>query len=248
MENILYFVLVLASPPSIFIIATAIGIILKNTYISAISLLILWTLSLPIVADGFWQKLENHTVRGTARYVPEVSNIVVLSGMTRIVQGESGHVRIWAEGSDRFWAGVELYKAGRAPVIVFTGGNMPQASETQNEGEWLRIKAINMGVPETSIIVTRSAKNTFEEAKAVSELLLEPDILLVTSAFHMQRAQSTFEARGFKVYQFPVDHRVISGPLTPIAYIPSAIALNQSSRGLRELLSRVIYAIRNRYQ
>ena len=50
-------------------------------------------------------------------------------------------------------------------------------------------------------------QNTDQEAKAVANLLNKevPNIILVTSAFHMPRAQMVFEAAGIAVSPFPVD-------------------------------------------
>jgi uncharacterized SAM-binding protein YcdF (DUF218 family) len=48
-------------------------------------------------------------------------------------------------------------------------------------------------------------QNTDQEAKAVAKLLNKevPNIILVTSAFHMPRAQKVFEAAGIVVSPFP---------------------------------------------
>ena len=71
-------------------------------------------------------------------------------------------------------------------------------------------------------------------------------ILLVTSAFHMCRAQRLFERQGLKVLPFPVDFQARgrwAGPLwrDPTQWLPSARALDDSSRALRELLGRLVY-------
>ena len=48
--------------------------------------------------------------------------------------------------------------------------------------------------------------NTAEEAAAIRQLLpTGARVLLVTSAFHMRRAQRLFERQGLKVLPFPVD-------------------------------------------
>ena len=71
-----------------------------------------------------------------------------------------------------------------------------------------------------------------------------PRILLVTSAFHMHRAQRLFERQGFKVLPFPVDFQArADGTLwrDPTQWLPSARALDDSSRALRELIGRLVY-------
>ena len=100
---------------------------------------------------------------------------------------------------------------------------------------------------------TKPVVNTAEEAIAIHQLLqgsdpvtISPCILLVTSAFHMRRAQRLFERQGLKVVPFPVDFQVRGqwvGPLLrdPTQWFPTAGALDGSSRALRELLGRLVY-------
>jgi len=233
----------LVAPFFILTILTLIGLVLRRLWFGIASLALLWALSLPIVADSLWRILEQQSVRPLAKAAPAASAIVVLSGMTRMVQGEEGAVRGWADGADRFWAGLELYKAGRAPKLIFTGGQMPWAKSEKTEGQWLRDQALAVGVPEANILVTRPVSNTSQEAQAVSQLLPGQPVLLVTSAFHMPRAYAIFQAAGLQVYPFPVDLRVTQRDLTILDFVPSAKALDRTSDALREWLGRSFYAM-----
>ena len=71
-------------------------------------------------------------------------------------------------------------------------------------------------------------------------------MLLVTSAFHMRRAQRLFERQGMEVLPFPVDFKARAawgGAIAhdPLMWMPSTRGLDDSSRALRELLGRVVY-------
>ena len=71
------------------------------------------------------------------------------------------------------------------------------------EGFILKDKAISLGVPQTKIIVTEKVKNTYEESIAVTKLIPNnSSIILVTSAFHMDRSKYLFEKQGFQVTPF----------------------------------------------
>ena len=90
--------------------------------------------------------------------------------------------------------------------------------------------------------------NTAEEAVAVRMLMPRPQnrVLLVTSAFHMRRAQRLFERQGFEVLPFPVDFKTSgswSGAVwrNPMQWIPRADGLADSSVVLREYLGRLVY-------
>ena len=89
-------------------------------------------------------------------------------------------------------------------------------------------------------------RRLLDQSKAASEPPTR--ILLVTSAFHMRRAQRLFERQGFEVGPFPVDFQARgawAGPLwhDPTQWFPSAAALHGSSGALRELLGRLIYRV-----
>ena len=95
---------------------------------------------------------------------------------------------------------------------------------------------------------TQSDRNTAEEARAIRSLLPAPQhrVLLVTSAFHMRRAQALFEREGLTVLPFPVDFQARGawgGSIwrDPLLWLPQARSLEDSSRALRELLGRAVY-------
>ena len=92
--------------------------------------------------------------------------------------------------------------------------------------------------------------NTAEEAAAVRSLLKgkDPRVLLVTSAFHMKRAQRLFQRQGIQVIPFPVDFRsrgTWAGAVwaDPMQWVPTAGSLQGSSVVLREFLGRMVYRV-----
>jgi len=76
----------------------------------------------------------------------------------------------WTDG-DRFWGGVALYQAGKAPLLVFTGGWVPWQPNAKPEGEVLIAYAKALGVPSKALRTTGLVVNTAEEAQAVTTLL-----------------------------------------------------------------------------
>ena len=66
-------------------------------------------------------------------------------------------------------------------------------------------------------------------------------IILVTSAFHMPRATSLFEAEQLIVIPYPVDFKSINGERTIMSFIPSTGGLNGTFNALREFLGRLYY-------
>ena len=152
---------------------------------------------------------------------------------------------------DRFFAGLELFRTGKAPRLLFTGGSSPFRPGQLPEGQHYLQEAAVLGVPEAAMSSTPPVHNTAEEAVAIRRLLpaRQSRVLLVTSAFHMRRSQRLFEHQGIQVLPFPVDFQARgrwAGPpwRDPIQWLPSASALNSSTHALRELLGRLVYRAR----
>jgi uncharacterized SAM-binding protein YcdF (DUF218 family) len=232
---------VLVSPLFLLVGIAMVALVSRRRVLGFVALMLLWLLSLPVVSDPMWRMLEQQTVRRSVENVQTAQAIVVLSGMARTIQSDQGLVNEWAEASDRFWAGLELYKAGKAPGLIFTGGKLPWEKATQTEGEWLSEQALSLGIPKSAITLTSGVQNTADEARTVANLLPGAAVILVTSAFHMPRSRALFEAQGIAVQPYPVDFQVSERNTTLMDFLPSADALATSSAALREWLGRFYY-------
>src|SRR5712692_5074435 len=105
----------------------------------------------------------------------------------------------WSEAVDRFETGIALFQAGKAPLLVCTGGWVSWYPAAKPEGEVLAERAAVLGVPRRHMLVTNKVTNTAEEAPAVARQLRElpsttadAQIILVTSALHMRRSRLLF--------------------------------------------------------
>jgi uncharacterized SAM-binding protein YcdF (DUF218 family) len=215
----------------------------RITGILAVSILIIC--SLPILSNKLITYLENEYILSDTSSAKKADAIVVLSGMIRTINGKNGLYYEWTEASDRIFAGIELIKKNKAPVMILTGGKLPW-SVGKPEGEHLRDVAIKYGVPNKNILLTENVENTEQEAKAVVKLInkASPKIILVTSAFHMPRAQKVFEALGINTEPFAVDFLSGASKPTIMKFIPSAEAFNQTNFFIRELIGRTYYNLK----
>ena len=172
--------------------------------------------------------------------------IVVLSSGGRTQAPGEANIVEWND-PDRFFAGVSLFQKGKAPKLFFTGGSPPYEKKSKDEGTLYKEHAISLGIPSNAITTTGRVFNTEQEAREIKRELNSNNspykILLVTSAFHMQRAKKQFDRQGFSVQPFPVDFKTskISPWQSPYKWIPNASSLSRSSEALRELLGRAIY-------
>jgi uncharacterized SAM-binding protein YcdF (DUF218 family) len=221
------------------------GIVFRSRISGILGVSILIICSLPVFSNKLITYLENGYILSDASSAKTADAIVVLSGMVRTTNGKNGLSYEWGEASDRIFAGIELIKKNKAPIMVLTGGKLPW-STGKPEGEYLREVAIKYGVPNKNILLTENVKNTDQEAKAVAELLNKssPKIILVTSAYHMPRAQKVFEAAGINTEPFAVDFLSGADKYTIMNFIPSAKAFNQTSFFIRELIGRLYYSLK----
>jgi uncharacterized SAM-binding protein YcdF (DUF218 family) len=111
--------------------------------------------------------------------------------------------RVMPETNRRVQRAVELYQRGHAPILVMTGG---PAARGDIESEVMRSLATELGVPEDAIRIETKSRNTIENARFTKQLLSEqgdatrrPEVILVTSPYHLGRARRLFDCAGFEV-------------------------------------------------
>jgi uncharacterized SAM-binding protein YcdF (DUF218 family) len=243
-------------PTGITLLLILAGVLFRRRWVMWIALVFLWVCSTPIFSNLAIRSAEGWAERDLAINSQKADVIVVLSS-GRVLAPGAAKVSEWGD-PDRFYGGIELFKAGKAPLLFFTGGWSPWEPEAQLEGKILTRYAIEAGISEKNILVTASVVNTAEEANAVMALLNQNQmitkeidgkrssaslkVLLVTSAFHMARAEKLFEQAGFQVVPFPVDFKVSAGnELTLLSFLPSANALSQTEMAWREFYGRLYY-------
>ena len=231
------------------IILILIGLIKNKKKLIYIAIGVLYILSTPIFSNNFFKLVEGSghiDYRKPINAIDSAYAIVVLSGMLEINEvGDSTYIE-WGD-PDRFFGGIALFKAGKAQRLVFTGGKMPWDKAKKTEGEVLKEYAISNGIPSEKIFVTKDVENTADEAVAVKELISPSKrIILVTSAYHIYRAKKLFEKQGFEVITYKVDYKSSrESAITVIDFLPSAGNLEMTETGIREIIGRLFYLVKN---
>ena len=235
----------LVSPLFLIIILVLWGSLFRSKKAGLAAIGILIICSLPVFSSKLISYLERDYSLVPTASVNSADAIVVLSGMVRTIDSANGLEYEWGEASDRIFAGIDLIQENKASVLVLTGGKLPW-SVGKPEGEHLRDIAEKLGVPSDVILLTENVQNTDQEAKAVAKLLNKkvPNIILVTSAFHMPRAQKVFESAGIAVSPFAVDFLSRAGNTKIMDFIPNAEAFKDTSFFVRELIGRLYYNLK----
>ena len=211
-----------------------------------VALVLLWVASTPVTSNVLMRAVEGWRVRQVTSEARNADAIVVLSFGIRDVPGDATSFEF--DDFDRFLGGFDLYKAGKAPRLIFTGGWSAWKPDMPFIGDVLIARARDLGVPASALSTTSKASNTEQEAAGIAELLgvgkspTAPRILLVTSAYHMSRAEMLFRRAGLEVIPFPVDFQTKLG-ITPRSFIPNGDTLKQTDAALHEIYGRVYYWI-----
>jgi uncharacterized SAM-binding protein YcdF (DUF218 family) len=97
---------------------------------------------------------------------------------------------------DRMRRAAELYRQGYAPLIIISAGTVVmEGNEWMAEAEVMRRQALQLGLPEGTLVIEDRSLSTVQNARYSGQLCKELDIesmLLVTSAYHSSRARHIF--------------------------------------------------------
>lgn len=204
----------------------------------------LWLWSTPVFSDWLRATLERRNMPVLVKWIPSADAIVVLGGA---VAAEAPPERLYPDLSaavDRVWHAARLYQAGKAPLVLASGGNLPWSSIDRPEADVMAALLQQLGVPGTAIQQEPRSRTTRENRDNSLPLLRAQgvrSILLVTSALHMPRALALFQATDLKVIPAPTDIEVIHRDNAhPLRWLPDAQALADSTRAFKEYVGRLV--------
>lgn len=149
----------------------------------------LWVWSTPLASVWLLGDIESRYPPLALQAVPSAQAIVVLGGALSPPSAGRQYPDL-SGGSDRVWHAARLYHAGKAPLVVMSGGSDP-AFSLVSEAQAMRDFIQDLGVPAAAVVLEPDSRNTRENARFAALLLRQRQIsqvLLVTPALHMRRA------------------------------------------------------------
>lgn len=170
------------------------------------------------------------------------SAVIVLGGFSGEDKDGNG---VFNSYSDRFIQGLELKKQNKASHILISSGNGNLQASSFREATWAKGELKKFNLPDSVILVEQDSRNTFENASFSKRLLeqkhLSPPYLLVTSAWHMRRAQYIFKKEGLNVVACSSGMTYINKKLTLDAYfMPDTDSLNRWGLYLKEVVGLIV--------
>lgn len=202
----------------------------------ALSIVGLWLLSTPLIADNLARAAEGYPAVDPAHLAAlqkQAGAIVILGGGFRRNAPEAGGDAPSPEANLRLIEGARVARATQLPVLI--SGSAMEAAAMK------RFMEESLGVP-VRWLEDRS-KTTRENAE-FSAQLLQPlgigRIILVTTGTHMTRAVGDFQAAGFMVMPVPAD-MTTRDEIGVLGFVPSPEALFRSKIALYEWAGRFVH-------
>lgn len=114
--------------------------------------------------------------------------------------------------ASRLQKALTLYRDGRAPLIVLTGGGEGNYDEPEVMKEWLTAR----GVPAQAILLDKAGANTRASGRNVARIMRAHglrSVLVVSQWFHVARVRTCLEQEGVETFAAPADgNRLVREP------------------------------------
>lgn len=204
----------------------------------------LW--SLPSCSDWLRDTLiDRSPVVADSHSLPRVDAIVVLGGGDRYEWMTRAEVDADELPYSRVAAGARAWQAGRAPLVILSGGR----GGRDTEADGMARAITRLGVPASALLLEQRSRDTRDNALYTAQLAQTRGVhhvLLVTSAVHMPRASLWFRDAGIRVTPVAVPE---PSPRTGAArWFPSRGALWRSGRAIKEYAGLLGALVRQRVQ
>lgn len=239
-------------PPGGFVLLFVLALLLWQNYenvarkIVFFATILLWLMTLPIVAMGLMTPLEPSFALDQADLIKTKARaIVILSGGRRTHAKEyDGHETVNKVTLERVRYGAKLRRETDLPILI--SGGSPNGEAFAEARLIERVLVEDYGI--SPRWVETKSRNTAENASYSAKLLRAAKIdhvFLVSSAWHLARAVPVFEKEGIKVTPAPTGFEGYhGGNLVWRDFFPHMSALQNSSYALHELVGRLWYQVR----
>ncbi len=139
--------------------------------------------------------------------------------------------------ANRLLTTVRLHRKLGIPILL-SGGQV--YSDSGQEAGIAKRVLMSLGVPENMILTETKSVNTTQNARFSADIIRERGFhrpILVTSAFHMNRAVLNFEQQGIETVPYPTDYLVSHHPVFHYTKLrPQSEALLNNVTVLQETL------------
>lgn len=174
---------------------------------------------------------------------------ILLGGYTQMDAGiPAGMLASWR--GDRLTTTIQLYKTGKIRRILLSGGSGQIVGDAQPESPFVRKYLLDIGIPDSAVIVEARSRNTHENAlysRTIVDSLMPggASCLVISSAWHMRRAQPCFQKAGLNCAPFGTDFISETSGGNPLKWIePDWRAFMKWDYLIKEWIGYVVYRLK----
>lgn len=167
----------------------------------------MWVVGCSRIPGDLVATLEEPFIVRDLDKLPTCDAVVVLGGAVRPSKFDVAGLD-FKPAADRVIMGLELIRRGKAGNLVVSGAVQNVNGRKLVEADLIRHWLATWHLPNAPVESLSDCCNTHDEALRVAALRREKgwqNILLVTSAYHMKRAQAVFRTAGVPVVCVPCD-------------------------------------------
>jgi uncharacterized SAM-binding protein YcdF (DUF218 family) len=237
-------------PPGLFVILLLIGAVFSRKRRAQMAFLLflasgIYLASIAPVANFLLSPLENqYTVPAMDDLRTSDAYVVLGGGVNRKSVDIFGKGTLSSASTARLVAAFRLYRMARRPIIISGGPAYPSEVPESEVGKRFLVK---LGVRNDHIMTETRSRDTQENAIFTKELCAGKGIrkiVLVTSAYHLERAILLFRPFFSDVIPCPSDLRTSMDEARVRDFFPETDSLYDTSIALRERLSILFYKIK----
>ena len=206
----------------------------------------LWGWSTPFPTMALIGPLADPYPIQPVEMAPAADAIVLLGGGTKPIRGDMIYPDL-SDSADRIWHAARLYHAGKAPLIIASSGNVSGNSKRPSRARAMRTLLDALGVPDDAIVIEERSRNTRQNAVFTEKIAAGRGIrrvLLVTSYWHLRRAEAVFRRVGLEVIPVAADYKGRRRRFFVSDLLPHIGHLSFNSVLIKEHLGYFVYRLR----
>jgi uncharacterized SAM-binding protein YcdF (DUF218 family) len=223
--------------------------LLRRSHLAGVTLLGLvgawWLVELTALPGRLLAALEQSYLDPTQTAPETADAIIVLGGWGKASTNEFAGLD-FGPAADRVLMGIDMARRGMAPVLV-VGGAAAARGESPPEPELIRLWVEEWALLELPVLELPPCRTTRDEAVRVIELAKERGwgrVFLVTSGWHMKRAEATFRAVGLDVVPVGCDFVGTASLRKSPKLVPQVHTLSLFQLWLHEVVGYQYYRLR----
>lgn len=166
---------------------------------------------------------------------------IVLGGFS----GEDGNGNgFFNDKADRFIQALKLFTTGTVSHILVSSGNGTLLHDKFAEADWVKTQLQQFKIPDSAVLIENRSRNTIENAAFSKSILkanhLQPQYILVTSAFHMRRALGICKKTGLDVIPYPCNYLAGQRNTAPDSFVPDSETFFKWTLYIKEVVGVIV--------